>query len=175
MIDQVMAWLGQQMQNGVFAGGAALELAGGAAAAVHRLLPWACRIVRAAMMTSVTMFFQFSSAMRKQLLDGADIKAAHSNDEWMPSRGGSSRPRNLHATCAQLSLVCGKSSRGAIIFAGVFSIACINTFLFAIPFQSGRTTYPPPIISPARRILIVASSLVGRAEPVRLTAAFSRK
>lgn len=55
MIDQVMAWLGQQMQSGVFAGGAALGLAGGAAAAIHRLLPWAYRIVRTATTTSVTI------------------------------------------------------------------------------------------------------------------------
>lgn len=53
MIDGIVAWLGHQMQTGLFASGAALGLAGGLAAAVHRVLPWACRLIRSATTTSV--------------------------------------------------------------------------------------------------------------------------
>ncbi|MDR3517631.1 MAG: AAA family ATPase [Azospirillaceae bacterium] len=53
MIDGIVAWLGQQMQTGLFASGAALGLAGAAAATVHRLLPWALQLIRAATTTSV--------------------------------------------------------------------------------------------------------------------------
>lgn len=55
MIDQIVAWLGQQMQTGLFASGAALGLAGGAAASIHRLLPWACQLIRSVTTTSVTI------------------------------------------------------------------------------------------------------------------------
>jgi len=55
MIDGIVAWLGQQMQTGLFASGAALGLAGGIVATVHRLLPWVCSLIRTATTTSVAV------------------------------------------------------------------------------------------------------------------------
>lgn len=55
MIDHIMAWLGAQLRNGIFASGAALGVAGGAVALVHRLLPWLNRILISAITTSVSV------------------------------------------------------------------------------------------------------------------------
>lgn len=55
MIDGILAWFVQQMQSGLFASGAALGLAGGAVAAVHRWLPLAYRLILSATSTSVTI------------------------------------------------------------------------------------------------------------------------
>ena len=55
MIDGIVAWLGQQMQTGLFASGAALGLAGAIIATVHWLLPWVCSLIRTATTTSVAV------------------------------------------------------------------------------------------------------------------------